>query len=1288
MLNGHKDKILELPTGNDRELELRFGKFRGRSFISDIPFGMFDNVSQWIKKEPSFQPKFHKYVDFRWDNGLRMRRHVAGWGSRDYVDKPSKEDPTQEEITSGKFVKHTVTETWERKEDRRYVEIPEYNLRVSSASERVTSKRNDAPPDLVRKIFRISVLYGMNQIELSTVENIPRNDEPYRTYELEIEMVKNTYKESLNEMLSIAEKIFKVLYDTPIYYSVNEIRNVNTHINLSLSQEKLAIPKYESPRMGNGILRYYFNDARNLHRQDIIDGGLVGKEGSRYRVTDKADGRRRLLCFDATGIWFVGTNSHMLIMRENMSALQGWVLEGEYIPMENRLKSNTGEVAFEAHRKKHVFYVYDVISTNDHGYTIQDFGHDKRMDSIDTILLYMEKIKDVYIEPKMFRVINYTGMYNSISAILNTSYPYKTDGLMFIPMDKPYDTWRKHKLRSIRNLGRTDGLLLPDLKYRNLTDHDDICKWKPSDQLTMDIAIRIKDDIVMLYGGDAKRNVKFNGSGMYHLEWKEGLDPKHELLNPNGIPLPDDTVVECRYIQEGRVGNYLLEPIGIRVDKRKPNQLDVIIDNWDLARRPLTEGTIRGTGTKLMQAYHNDVKYDLIRKIPRGSTILDIGSGKGGDIKKWKSQGLDVYAIEPDQANAEEFKKRMKTHNMEENITLFETYAEDHETIIPYIQRHGKVDAVTFMLSLTFFWKSENHLRNLAYLIQETLRPGGKVYFLTMDGDAVEGYFNPPYGNKRDAYVTDSVTLRLKEDNEVYIHIADTIVTDQTEYLAHMYDLAFLLTSSIDKLRTDKRRTLNDQERLLCNMYCYGALGFSGMSNITKPEPVGIKEKSRVDEKMLSSGIGQSKSTIQDQRGNIRTSIAQDTIQRITIPNQMMFRMGTQKSPSSLIHAFLQAVSPSYNKRSFTDKNRKGIVAAIRMDLAGYLFELANAPEELQLSNWLMIADGYYPIKYVEELSMLEQVIMERERDPDIETNEAFDPSTQEMSKDTRDFTVRSDYSERGAFANLNSLVSPLPESTSIYLADVFNIDIYVAIVKQRGIEMVSTTAYEGSTRHACILGLVSESTTKRSNATHYETIGAEYVDGDKKFFSTLFPYDHPLLQGVKKRLPIMGNQYQEFSERTFPRIIEILDELKSKGSTFTSFRYFRKTFRNDMNFLMKYAMNAIDVEWSDVIEDMPRPLYFSSQNVVREQLGMETTTSKPPIRPMIPGGLTSQIDFSLMTPSTRPSLRIPSAFSSSSGSSGIAGALRPPDLTPGGGIGALAGGVPPLLQFPSIIKR
>ena len=94
-----------------------------------------------------------------------------------------------------------------------------------------------------------------------------------------------------------------------------------------------------------------------------------------------------------------------------------------------------------------------------------------------------------------------------------------------------------------------------------------------------------------------------------------------------------------------------------RPDKPQGNSWNIIQKNMYSS----VPGTLfSGRGFYLMRKYHNKVKRQLIiRANDKGAKILDVGTGQGGDLNKWK-RASHVFCVEPSKEATEEMQSRME----------------------------------------------------------------------------------------------------------------------------------------------------------------------------------------------------------------------------------------------------------------------------------------------------------------------------------------------------------------------------------------------------------------------------------------------------------------------------------------------------------------------------------------------------------------------------------------------------------------------------------------------------
>lgn len=112
----------------------------------------------------------------------------------------------------------------------------------------------------------------------------------------------------------------------------------------------------------------------------------------------------------------------------------------------------------------------------------------------------------------------------------------------------------------------------------------------------------------------------FKGGKLYTSDRKE--------VAKSQVQLKENKIYEFFYSSEH--GHFVA--IRERPDKPRANPLAIVLTNVNDA---IPKEIFDGIGAYWMRKYHNRVKRELLKKYT-GDYLLDIGTGQGGDIKKWK----------------------------------------------------------------------------------------------------------------------------------------------------------------------------------------------------------------------------------------------------------------------------------------------------------------------------------------------------------------------------------------------------------------------------------------------------------------------------------------------------------------------------------------------------------------------------------------------------------------------------------------------------------------------------
>lgn len=153
-----------------------------------------------------------------------------------------------------------------------------------------------------------------------------------------------------------------------------------------------------------------------------------------------------------------------------------------------------------------------------------------------------------------------------------------------------------------------------------------------------------------------------------------------------------------------------------------------------------------------IQKLHNVVKEDLLRtytnkimkKFPN-KTLLDIGSGKGNDLRKWHNLGYEyVLGIDVDDDQINEANKRYKEYINDKKNKKINKFPK-----VDYIKANpgdlstsklftNKFEIVTCNFVIHYLFKDESYVNNLFKLIHEHTMPGSYFIGVALDDELVK----------------------------------------------------------------------------------------------------------------------------------------------------------------------------------------------------------------------------------------------------------------------------------------------------------------------------------------------------------------------------------------------------------------------------------------------------------------------------------------------------------------------------------------------------------------------
>ena len=199
-------------------------------------------------------------------------------------------------------------------------------------------------------------------------------------------------KAKLLEFYRYTEILLKFIQNTNLYYTLNERSELCRYFNNLLKGHK----QNDNYTIDKNILV----KSRNLKLKDITYGGLVGNSKTSYRVTAKADGKRKLMLIFKSGIWLVNPPFEftLLIRLNDFTDFIGCCFDTELMGNKKKLHIDYKNdlVSLEARNQnypdsEYVLLLFDVLSSVDTqeskaGTSIQNYSKSVRLTYISTFI--------------------------------------------------------------------------------------------------------------------------------------------------------------------------------------------------------------------------------------------------------------------------------------------------------------------------------------------------------------------------------------------------------------------------------------------------------------------------------------------------------------------------------------------------------------------------------------------------------------------------------------------------------------------------------------------------------------------------------------------------------------------------------------------------------------------------------------------------------------------------------------------------------------------------------------
>lgn len=574
-----------------------------------------------------------------------------------------------------------------------------------------------------------------------------------------------TRSQNQTELVSEISKSFgkrRLVRLQPEFETEPKMETEKIQMVLTLPQKRQLFSQINSFLSGNDsvstrMITKYKDQPVNIKYNNILDSSF------NPACTIKLDGIRKFLYCDSTGCYFMFGSGDLYKIGPSISP-NVFVFDGEYVVSTNY------ENAY--------FFVFDILF-----YESEDlrslpftsfFEKGVEIETNRTRHSFLNRIPTI----KLFDQFNFQ--------ILPKKYVLIPD-----PKKRIAEIGEIYRQMLIDNELPTDGIIFtnPDVYGKVLIGPNKFIetnatyKWKPEDELTIDFkAVQKTDGNFDLFVLDESREVKFTGT-------KKNV---YDKCIPPGDFDNGDTI-EVKWNSE--IKNF--EFVRVRSDREYPNMKSVAIDVWNDISDPLSLDTLLGKNTKLMRKVRNKEKQNLLDKYLENSyAIVDIGSGRGGDLFKWVKSGINnVFAIEPNPIFRSELLRRRKSVPRSTNVILCPFGAEEtsklEEKITSNLEEFSGINGIVAFDSLTFFPKDETMYTQLFSTIN-LLPNEGKFVGIVMDSQKVLEYLKTSQ-SEEDKQLFEITPVSIDPEkvfgNKIHIRIQDP--DSMVDYEEYLFDFNF-----------------------------------------------------------------------------------------------------------------------------------------------------------------------------------------------------------------------------------------------------------------------------------------------------------------------------------------------------------------------------------------------------------------------------------------------------------------------------------------------------------------
>ena len=575
-------------------------------------------------------------------------------------------------------------------------------------------------------------------------------------FECELEHIANSL--DFKQLKTIISTFYKLINFSKSIYVASEYKEI---INEYTKLLNLRFPKFIGPLP--------FTITNEIKSRGIISCG--------YSVTDKADGERKLLYINENSIGaLIGRNISPIIVGK-FPTLKQCMFDGEFLKATQNPK----------------FYIFDCLFYNnidvrEESHLIRlKYAHKastRKMKKNFPLNLYVKtfyynhnnklsKLKNGDIVTlKNTKNSKMQNIFDAAKLIWNNKkdYKYSLDGLIFTPIYQPYFNKNIYKWKDYDTI---------DFYTTKIGENETHEQWK-----------------LYIAGNNYKGDYlhfDFNGidnKGTFLFFPYKGAKPIRTKCN---IPMKHNVISVIKSIAKKYTNNEVIEykfsnnkflPVNTRPDKLYANNIRSVNDAWDSIINKITLNELEANYYNCVRKYHNAIKDSLIKKYSTKKSVLNIGIGAGGNIKKYSNaqvsslNGINIVNVNPQISYNKSKMSFFKTNNELYNV---------HNLT----KKNLKYDVINVMFAGHYFFKSKKTLLNFLNNLIKAAKPGTKLIMTLMNGQYLHKLAkNNVYENSVVKINIDSYNDKKLTGNKILVDLKGTKYFNEKQSVEYLVNIS------------------------------------------------------------------------------------------------------------------------------------------------------------------------------------------------------------------------------------------------------------------------------------------------------------------------------------------------------------------------------------------------------------------------------------------------------------------------------------------------------------------